>query len=142
MKTKLDAKQALKEDYYKFDKSCNFKLYMYDSDNRPTQEEFNNNKWLFFASKQWFDNKSLDDIKAKFPIINREDCLAIFFDEAHFARMTANSQRTIRLLNPMVQIDITGTPFRLKTNEDYDDNNSYVYSVLNEEKIMKKLMIK
>lgn len=129
---KLDAKQALKEDYYKFDKSCNFKLYMSDSDNRPTQEEFNNNKWLFFASKQWFDNKSLDDIKAKFPIINREDCLAIFFDEAHFARMTANSQRTIRLLNPTVQIDITGTPFRLKTNEDYDDNNSYVYSVLNE----------
>ena len=36
---KLDAKQAVREDYYTFDQSCNFKLFMYDADNRPTLEE-------------------------------------------------------------------------------------------------------
>lgn len=129
---KLDAEQALREDYYKFDQSCNFKLCLYDSDTKVTVEDLQKNKYLFFASKQWFDGKSLEEIRKRFPCVNREDCAAVFFDEAHFARMTNNAQGTIQLLNPSMQIDITGTPFRLKANEDYDDNNSYVYSVLDE----------
>lgn len=129
---KLDAEQALREDYYKFDQSCNFKLCLYDSDTKVTVEDLQKNKYLFFASKQWFDGKSLEEIRKRFPCVNREDCAAVFFDEAHFARMTSNAQGTIQLLNPSMQIDITGTPFRLKANEDYDDNNSYVYSVLDE----------
>lgn len=129
---KLDAEQALREDYYKFDQSCNFKLCLYDSDTKVTVEDLQKNKYLFFASKQWFDGKNLEEIRKRFPCVNREDCAAVFFDEAHFARMTNNAQGTIQLLNPSMQIDITGTPFRLKTNEDYDDNNSYVYSVLDE----------
>ena len=129
---KLDAEQALREDYYKFDQSCNFKLCLYDSDTKVTLEDLQKDKYLFFASKQWFDGKSLDEIRKRFPCVNHDDCAAVFFDEAHFARMTDNAQGTIRLLNPRMQIDITGTPFRLKTNEDYDDNNSYVYSVLDE----------
>ena len=129
---KLDAEQALREDYYKFDQSCNFKLCLYDSDTKVTLEDLQKDKYLFFASKQWFDGKSLDEIRKRFPCVNHDDCAAVFFDEAHFARMTDNAQGTIRLLNPHMQIDITGTPFRLKTNEDYDDNNSYVYSVLDE----------
>ena len=129
---KLDAEQALREDYYKFDQSCNFKLCLYDSDKKVTVEDLEKDKYVFFASKQWFDGKTLEDIQKRFPCVNREDCAAVFFDEAHFARMTENAQGTIRLLNPIMQIDITGTPFRLKTNEDYDDNNSYVYSVLDE----------
>ena len=129
---KLDAEQALREDYYKFDQSCNFKLYIYGSNNRPSREQLLDNKWCFFASKQWFDNKSLEAIQKEFPIVNREDCIAVFFDEAHFARMTERAQRTLQILNPKMQIDITGTPFRLKSNEDYNDNNSYVYSVLDE----------
>ena len=129
---KLDAEQALREDYYQFDQSCNFKLCLYDSDTKVTLEDLQKDKYLFFASKQWFDGKSLDEIRKRFPCVNHDDCAAVFFDEAHFARMTDNAQGTIRLLNPHMQIDITGTPFRLKTNEDYDDNNSYVYSVLDE----------
>lgn len=129
---KLDAEQALREDYYKFDQSCNFKLYIYGSNNKPSREQLQENKWCFFASKQWFDGKSLEDIQREFPIVNREDCIAVFFDEAHFARMTERAQRTLQILNPKMQIDITGTPFRLKSNEDYNDNNSYVYSVLDE----------
>lgn len=129
---KLDAEQAVREDYYKFDQSCNFKLCLYNSDVQPTNDSLNDNKWLFFASKQWFDGKTLDQIKERFPIVNKEDCVAVFFDEAHFARMTPNAQRTIGLLNPTIQIDITGTPFRLKSQEDYNDDNSYVYSVLDE----------
>ena len=129
---KLDAEQALREDYYQFDQSCNFKLCLYDSDTKVTLEDLQKDKYLFFASKQWFDGKSLDEIRKRFPCVNHDDCAAVFFDEAHFARMTNNAQGTIRLLNPHMQIDITGTPFRLKTNEDYDDNNSYVYSVLDE----------
>ena len=129
---KLDAEQALREDYYKFGQSCNFKLCLYDSDTKVTLEDLQKDKYLFFASKQWFDGKNLDEIRKRFPCVNHDDCAAVFFDEAHFARMTDNAQGTIRLLNPCMQIDITGTPFRLKTNEDYDDNNSYVYSVLDE----------
>lgn len=129
---KLDAEQAVREDYYKFDQSCNFKLCLYNSDIQPTKEDLANNKWLFFASKQWFDGKTLEQIQEKFPIVNRDDCVAVFFDEAHFARMTPNAQKTIELLNPTIQIDITGTPFRLKSQEDYNDDNSYVYSVLDE----------
>lgn len=87
---------------------------------------------MFFASKQWFDGKTLDDIQKFFPTVNKDDCAAVLFDEAHFARMTDRTQRTISILNPTIQIDITGTPFRLKSNEDYNDDNSYVYSVLDE----------
>ena len=129
---KLDAEQALREDYYKFDQSCNFKLYIYGSNNKPSKEQLLDNKWCFFASKQWFDNKNLEAIKKEFPIVNPDDCIAVFFDEAHFARMTERAQRTLQILNPKMQIDITGTPFRLKSNEDYNDSNSYVYSVLDE----------
>lgn len=129
---KLDAEQALRSDYYKFDQSCSFKLCLYDSDKKVTLEDLQKDKYLFFASKQWFDGKSIEDIKKRFPCVNRDDCAAVFFDEAHFARMTENAKGTIELLNPKMQIDITGTPFRLKVNEDYDDNNSYVYSVLDE----------
>lgn len=129
---KLDAEQAVREDYYKFDQSCQFKLCLYNSDVQPTKDDLVNNKWLFFASKQWFDGKSLKQIQEKFPIVNPDDCVAVFFDEAHFARMTPNAQKTIELLNPTIQIDITGTPFRLKSQEDYNDDNSYVYSVLDE----------
>lgn len=132
LSAKLDAKGAVREDYYKFGESCNFKLYMYDDNRQLTADELQNNKYLFFASKQWFDGKSLDEIKNKFKSVNKDDCAAVFFDEAHFARMTDRAQRTISILNPKIQVDITGTPFRLKSNEDYNDDNSYVYSVLDE----------
>lgn len=129
---KLDAEQAIREDYYKFDQSCNFKLFLYDSRTPLRQDALLQDKYVFFASKQWFDGKNLADIQKVFPGVNERDCAAVFFDEAHFARMTPNAQRTIRMLNPCMQIDITGTPFRLKSNEEYNDNNSYVYSVLDE----------
>ena len=129
---KLDAKQAVREDYYKFDRSCKFKLFIYDSDQIAGPAELGTDKWLFFASKQWFDNKSIDDIHKIFPSVNSDDCAAVLFDEAHFSRLTPRATRTIDILNPKVKIDITGTPFRLKSNEDYNDNNSYVYSVLDE----------
>lgn len=141
LSAKLDAKGAVREDYYKFGESCEFKLYMGD-DRQPTREELQNNKYLFFASKQFFDGKSLEDIQKKFKSINKDDCAAVFFDEAHFARMTDRAQRTISILNPKMQIDITGTPFRLKSNEDYNDDNSYVYSVLDEAEDFEKAIDK
>jgi superfamily II DNA or RNA helicase len=109
----------------------------YDRNNPIKMKEDKN--CVLFASFQDILGKDLNgNMKSKWNYVFSLDYDMIIIDETHFGANTAKAIDLINKLSYKYRLDLSGTPSKALMSGDYNDENSYNWSYIDEQKRRKK----
>ena len=110
----------------------------YDKDN-PIKMKRDKNSVLFASFQDILGTDLNGKMKSKWNYVFSLKYDMIIIDETHFGASTAKAIDLINKLSYTYRLDLSGTPLKALMSGDYDDENSYSWSYIDEQKRRKEV---